>query len=298
MTKFAVTWLKKVLLIIPLGASTTIYKTLLRPAPLRNLANKIICSGIPKSMDIPEGTIILNKADAGVSGMLALGAYEPYETNFFRSCLKPGMTVIDIGANIGLYTIIAASKVTPSGKVIAYEPEPHNFLLLKENIKINNFKNVTAIEEGISDTTTVQSFFLTPENKGTHSLIDNRETNDSITIKTTTLDESLKKQNISHVDLIKIDIEGIEIIALPQMKNAILANPNLILITEIYPQAIRRLGRQPIEYLEKLCELGFSLSIIEEDKKSLVSLPPSNFESFIKAFPKGEVVKNLYAVRS
>lgn len=296
MTLYFTRWLKYILRFIPISASAWTYKTLLSRKPLKKIADKIIKSVIPDRINIEEGILTLNQNDVGVSGMLALGLYESYQTEIFRNHLKKGMIVVDIGANIGYYSIIAAKRVGEEGKVFAYEPENENLILLEKNIEINSFNNIIAIKVALSNQFGTSKLYLTEDNKGTHSLIDNRQTNNSVAVGTDTLDHSLEQFGFPKIDLIKMDIEGAEILALDGFKRVIDTSPNLIMFIEFYPNAIRRLKREPIELLNNLKELGFSISVIDEDKKKLV--PLVNFNKFIDSFPKKtEVEKNLYVAK-
>jgi len=116
-----------------------------------------------------------------------------------------GGTFIDIGANIGKYTIMLGKN---ANKVIAIEPEPNNFKILKKNIKKNKLKNVIALKIACSNKDEKADFYVDKQNTGYNSL--NRKTKDKITIKTRKLDNLLKELKIKKIDLIKIDVEGAE----------------------------------------------------------------------------------------
>ena len=75
---------------------------------------------------------------------MAMGRYEPETTRLFKETVKPGMVVVDIGAHVGYYTLLAAKQVGPDGKVYAFEPEPGNHALLLKNIGMNGYDNVVA----------------------------------------------------------------------------------------------------------------------------------------------------------
>ncbi len=94
----------------------------------------------------------VNPMDVGiVPHLLADGVYEPRTTEVFKCLLKPGMVVVDIGANFGYYALIAAQFVGSTGKIYACEPEPNNFRLLLNNIKINGFSNVAPLQIALSN---------------------------------------------------------------------------------------------------------------------------------------------------
>lgn len=248
----------------------------------------------PDYVDIPEGRIVFDKDDPVMAGAISLGEYEPETVVFFRSCLKKGMTVIDIGANLGYFTVIAAGQVGPAGKVFSYEPDPRNFNLLKKNIVTNGFKNVRAILVALSDCPGTRKLFF-GDNQTTHSFGDKKGTGQSESVITNTLDNSLKTLDCSKIDVIKMDIEGAEPLALEGMRETIAGNPALIIIFEFHPKAIKRLNHSPLEFLERFKELGFSLSLIDEDHGSRV--PVDDLAAFTESFYDKELSKNLIAAK-
>ena len=290
--KSKISLLKMLSKIIPVPFANWVYTRIIVKSPLRYIVNKIIKSNIPEKIQIDEGILFLYNKDVGVSGMLALDIFEPFETKLFRETLRPGMTVIDIGANIGYYTVIASKHVGKNGKIFAYEVEDTNYSYLDKNIKVNSINNVIAKKIAVSNKTGNSSFFLTDDNKGAHSFANNRHSKKSIIVNTDTIDNSID----TPIDIIKMDIEGAEILAIEGMVNTIKKNQKIILFTEFYPKAIKRLGRNPKDYLDKLSELGFKIHVINENDKTIT--PVNDFEIFIKSFPKfTEGFRNLYAIK-
>ncbi len=291
--------LKKLILCLSPSAVRFFYITICKPRPLRWMANKAISAMMPDSVKIEEGEVFLDKYDVGSSGALAFGAHDPFEVELFRKDVRPGMTVVDMGANIGYYTVIAAGRVGPTGRVFAYEPEEKNFAILEKNIAKNGFSWATAVKLALSDRAGARTLFLADAHSGLHSFANNRHQLGEAEVACDTLDSSLKRQGSPKVDIIKMDIEGAEILAIDGMRETLAANRNLVLFSEFNPKAIQGLSRSPIELLEKLRDQGLSLSVIDEDKRELVPLPPSDFEKFVKSFPaKGDDFKNIRAVRN
>ena len=287
---------KKILSFFPAEFPNKLYNTWLAFPPLKLLANFIIRRFIPYSIKIEEGEIILNKSDVTISGALALGAFEKVEIDIFRKTIHSGMNIVDMGANIGYYTIVAARRVGSKGKVFAFEPEETNVSFLRKNIEHNHLTNTIVEQKALSNSTGKQTLFLTKNNKGTHSLVNNRNTKNKTTVEIDTLDNALKKYDSPIIDIIKMDIEGAEVLALEGMRETISRNPHLIIFSEFYPKAISRFGRSPKSFLETFQNLGFTLFIIDENKNTLE--PLNDFEKLIKNFPKHESFKNLYAVKT
>ncbi len=96
--------------------------------------------------------LYIDKWDTTISQELILsGKWEDYETELFKKNIKPGVTVVDIGAHIGYYTVIAAQLVGDKGKVYAFEPDPRNFKLLQRNVEANGYSNVVLVNKAVSD---------------------------------------------------------------------------------------------------------------------------------------------------
>src|ERR1700743_2415223 len=96
-----------------------VYTVLLKPAPLRKLANASIRALPPRTLHRHGATVVLNPNDPVVSGALTFGGYEIPETKFFLRVCRPGMTFLDIGANVGYYTALALACMQGQGKIIA-----------------------------------------------------------------------------------------------------------------------------------------------------------------------------------
>ena len=288
--------MKKTLKILPPATPVKIYRLISKFPPFKKIANRFIKMGIPKILKIEEGQLELDQSDVAVSGLLALGSFEETEVKMFREKLEIGMTVIDVGANIGYYTIITGKRVGVNGRVLAFEPEENNFSLLSRNISLNKLNNVTVFKIALANKSGEESLYLDNDNKGHHSLSSQKSRTEKIVlVRTDTLDNILEKYGSPKVDLIKMDIEGAECLALEGMAKTLAINLDLILLTEFYPQAIRRLGRSPLQFLKNLVKLGFFLSEIDENKKCLKKI--GDLELFVSNFPKGESFTNLYATR-
>ncbi|MBM4166174.1 MAG: FkbM family methyltransferase [Ignavibacteria bacterium] len=194
--------------------------------------------------------------------------YEPTETDLIKSILKSRMTLVDIGANIGYYSILASKCVGEKGKVFCFEPAPSNFSFLQRNIVANNARNITAVQKAVSDKKGTLELFMDEHLSGGHQIFNSGLKSKSVQVETISIDEFFQNQN-TKIDLLKIDIEGAEMYALKGMKQTFAANPQLKLVTEFYPTMIEQCGFSPQQYLNELRAIGFSLSIIDEEKKKI-----------------------------
>jgi len=120
---------------------------------------------------------------------------------------------IDVGANIGKYTVKISNSVKKKGEVIAFEPEKDNFNMLKRNVKLNCATNVVLIKKALSNKKGKLKLFLAKGNLGHHSLVEKvGEKYEEVDVDT--LDSIIKELKIKRVDLIKIDVEGAESLVL------------------------------------------------------------------------------------
>jgi len=136
--------------------------------------------------------------------------YEKHLKKFFD--LKEGV-FLDVGANLGKYTIMMAKRLKDKGLVVGIEPEGHTLELLKKNVKINNLKNVFIVGKACSSKNGKSTFYLegTTYSGGTHSLKKDTHHVGKIIVDVETLDSIVSRLNIKRVDLIKIDVEGSEV---------------------------------------------------------------------------------------
>jgi FkbM family methyltransferase len=191
------------------------------------------------------------------------GAYEKDTATLFREVIKPGMTVVDIGAHVGYFTRLFGDLVGTTGVVHAFEADPVNFALLKDNTR--GREKVHIHEQAVADRGGMIEFYETENHTGCHSLVASDSRPHKLTVSCVALDEFLQTNNIPQVDVIKMDIEGGEPIALRGMRNALTSNPNVILITEFCPDNFRESSTRPSEYIAQLHELGLRTWSITAD---------------------------------
>jgi FkbM family methyltransferase len=223
------------------------------------------------------------------------GSYEEETTHLFSEVVKEGMTVLDIGANIGYYSLLAGRQVGKLGKVFAFEPWKESFALLEKNIDVNGFKNIKPIAKAVSHQCGRQRLFL-GNDPLVHSL-SARAGKDYIEVDVTTVDEFVCEENIS-VDLIKVDVEGLEMEVLEGMADTICKNPSLKLIVEFAPLQLMRSGCSPIVFLEKLRSFGFKIYDLDDEKHTRELVRPNETDGFLKSVhTRHPILANLYCDR-
>lgn len=220
----------------------------------------------PESTTVMGHTMFLDSLD---SSRLALhGIYEPYETQLVLNTVKKGDVVIDIGANIGYYTLIFAKLVGENGKVLAFEPDPTNFELLKKNINVNGYHNVDLQQKAVCDQKQKINLFLSDDNKMDHRIIDPKDGRRSIEIDGVSLDEFLPPDQ-KMVNFIKIDAQGAEFQILKGMSQTLQKNKDLKVIIEFWPKIFMENNWDPLVFFKSLEQAGFSIKLINEGQRSL-----------------------------
>lgn len=149
--------------------------------------------------------MILDKDDIM---QLSLFPYEPVETDLVKQHVKEHDVVVDVGANMGYYTLLMAKL---NAIVHAFEPEPTNFALLKKNVELNNFTNVKLYNKAASNTNRKAKLVLADYGTGQHALDNSKFGTRTIDVETTTID-------LENVAFAKIDVEGAELLVLKGMK--------------------------------------------------------------------------------
>ena len=223
--------------VLPGDAPRVIYTTLLRPAPLRAAAHRILRGLIPAEIALPEGRLRLNSDDPVVSGALALGLYARQVSARFCAAVRPGMTVVDVGANLGYYAVIALGCNAPAGRVIAFEPDPANHALLLRNL-LPFGDRATARRQAVTAAPGTLTLHRHPDNKGKHSVFAAPDLDAGVPVAVT-LDGALAELGRPRVDVIKLDVEGAEPLALVGMADT-LARHRPVLFLECAP---KRWGR-------------------------------------------------------
>ncbi len=201
---------------------------------------------------------------------MLLERYERETTRLFKNIIKPDMTVVDIGAHIGYFSRIAAKLVGHRGHVYAFEPDTDNRLLLEKNVRRYSFVSVRP--EAITSNVGNVLFYHVHGSTGCHSTIPQPNTLE-FTVPATTLDAFVEARRITHIDVIKMDVEGGEWAALEGMQH-VLKQKTLSVILEWKPDALIQGTHDPEMLLSMLVHKGFSLSVITD--KGLLPLEPGD----------------------
>lgn len=224
----------------------------------RALLKRLVCIRRPILLTLADFKLYVRLDDWAVGARIAVRrTHEPHVTRVMRPLLRPGTVMIDIGANIGYYTLLAASRVGSTGKVIAFEPSVENCALLHRSLQVNDFENVVLHNVAVADTARVVGFRMHDSNG---YIIPDHPPTSSEHVQTVTLDHVLGDE--PRIDLIKMDIEGAEGRALQGM-HRVMQRCHPILFTELNPSALQAVSHMtPEEYLNRLRAFDYVLCII------------------------------------
>ncbi|MEI6289321.1 MAG: FkbM family methyltransferase [Chloroflexota bacterium] len=154
-----------------------------------------------------------------------LGTYEPELQAALKVFITPGMTVYDVGANIGYVTLMLAHQTGKNGKIIAFEALPANIERINKNIELNNLENVTVVSAAVMDKTESVTFYV-HDSVGMGKAAGSagrfaEKYKDEIKVPGITLDEFVFEQKNAPPAVVKMDIEGGEVLALPGMQRVL-----------------------------------------------------------------------------
>jgi FkbM family methyltransferase len=200
--------------------------------------------------------------------LIERGAYEPHVTAAIRSHLGPTGVFVDVGAYVGYFSLLAASLVGPSGRVVSVEPNSTACALLQSSARLNGFGQIELWPVAVAEERRVFALI----GRGGHGrLVDWSPSADAPTppslVVALTLDEVLG--DAARVDVIKLDVEGAEARVLRGARRT-LATHRPVLVTEFAPAALANVsGVSGEAYLRQLAEAGYAVAVLQEDGESL-----------------------------
>jgi len=209
----------------------------------------------PEFIEIDGCKLLLDKTDR--HGFTIYGNSEERNMSYLKKIVMPGQIVVDVGANIGIYSVVLAKWVGKQGHVFAFEPAPDNIKLLRKTIKLNQFDNITITQKAISNKPGIASFYLV-DGISSHSLMDYGKSIDKIDVEVETLDNFFQDYE-KPIDFIKIDAEGYDFKVILGMQNIISKTQNLSLFVEFDPKRLIKIGDSPQDLLRFMLNNRFSV---------------------------------------
>jgi len=204
--------------------------------------------------------------------LLSDGVWEAHLTEWLRKTLRPGDVFVDVGANVGYFTVLGGHLVGPTGRVVAVEAHPRLAGLVQRNAVMNGMYGwVTTHQAAAWSTPTSLSFHVRLHSSsgssagsiGADRLAHFHDREEVVEVTAIALDDVLAY--LPRVDVIKIDVEGAELQALRGLERTIKANPALVLELEWAPELLGLVGDAAADLLDLLESHGFHFRLLEED---------------------------------
>jgi FkbM family methyltransferase len=223
---------------------------------------------------------------------LLRGKYERHTRTLFEDAVKPGMRVLDIGAHIGYFTLLAARAVGPTGRVYSFEPDPDNYRFLCHNVALNGMEGVvTTVPKAVADTSGIRPFVADTKHSVVSSFLREGRSDSAMPVECTTVDDFLDGREI---DVVKLDVEGAELEALRGMRRTLTETSQVAMFVECNPTALASAGASVRELLDELDALQLEARVIDERQRTLL---PITSELLKPELADGKWYANLYCAR-
>lgn len=201
--------------------------------------------------------------DWRLAAYLSLGGHFEYGTELlYRKVIRSDMVVVDIGANVGIYTLHALKA---GAEVYAFEPTPETFNILRHNVALNGFEyspKVHLYNSAVSDREEMTEFAVVSNSCGHNSMFRENKDDKIIRVPTVRLDDTLDGIKI---DCFKVDVEGAEMLVLNGMESLLKNNASVVGFVEFAPGNLRRSGIEPRDLYDRLNQMGFrDIRLIDE----------------------------------
>ncbi len=240
----------------------------------------------------PLAMYVHDKTDTHISHQIANdGVWEIFETTLIQQFLFAGAVFVDVGANIGYYSVVASPLVGDEGKVFAFEPERDNFFLLTKNVEHNELVNVHPVNAALSDGNSEGKLHLNLENRGDHQIYSHsadasiRETQSIHLLEGNRyLSERVKK-----IDVLKIDTQGAEFKVvqglLPLIKKSL---PGIKILMEFSPLSLQRAGSSGMALLDLISTFELPTNLVDHLGHTLIPMTYDDMAQWINATDNDE----------
>ena len=196
------------------------------------------------------------------------------EIAWMRRLVRPGSHVLDIGANIGFYTLLLSELIGSEGHVHAFEPDAINFKRL--SAMAGHKSNITLVPKAVSDRSGKLLIYTSPQLNVDHRTYKVANYKETIAVDGMSIDDYVGGR--FRVDFIKMDIQGYELHALRGMERTVIANPAIVIFSEFWPYGFRLCGTNASLVYDYIRSLDLQMWLPERDKLRLVS--PTTVEEF------------------
>jgi FkbM family methyltransferase len=218
------------------------------------------------------------------------GKFETVELAFVDRFIQPGMTVLDLGAHHGLYTLLASKRVGVSGKVFAFEPSPRERRFLHHHLMLNRCRNVIVERFALGNQDVETDFYVVEDwAAGCNSLQppDVHASTSCVRVEVARLDDWLAKQKIVNVEFIKLDVEGAELDALRGAEALLSRAPRPVILAEVQDIRTEPWGYRAKEIIEYLLQRRFQwFSITAAGSLQKLDVTREKFDGNFVAIPQ------------
>lgn len=224
------------------------------------------------------------EAERSILAHLRAGQYyEPDISLAMLRIVRTGDVVVDVGANLGFFTVLLATLVGPAGRVLSAEPGENNLPRLQNNIAANEYGNVIVIDRPIADRAVPVTFFLNSDNDVGNALWNpgafpgndrSKAQTISHSLMATTLDEEISRLGCGAPRLIKIDTEGAEQRVLEGAHHLLLGRKVPFVICELHNFGLAQMGCSPMSLRQMMEDYGYSTFLIYPDGTLPKLIPP------------------------
>ena len=264
---------------------------------IKSFSKKIESSLITDSAEVWAGKMFLHPNDA--FRLSIYGIHSKIDFEIFQKYVKKGDNVLDIGANIGYFTLMLAKLVGPTGKVFAFEPDPRNISLLKKNIETNGYQNVVVVPKAVSNVNEKCTLFTSQSTFGQNRIYEPKKTKNQeyipIESETIFLDNFfMNNKKIENISFVKIDVEGAEKYVLEGMKNILSLNKNIKIFSEIDLDFLNDAGSSYTEMIEFLEKKEFTIFLINDSDNKIIK---GNMKSIGKILEQESGSQNILCIR-
>lgn len=222
-----------------------------------------------------QGTLIMAMGKAHL---------HPRVREILESNVRPGDVVVDGGSNVGFFSLVAAMRLNGSGRVISFEPNPRTFGLLRQNVAHNHLESIVRVEEKAltSSNGTFEFTASTDEPMRSSLVVDAGPTKKTIRVSGVRLDDYVKAHNLDSVDIIKLDLEGAEPLAIEGMAKSLLSAR--LLVFEVNGPLLSRLGVEPLRFVRRVIEVGSfkEISFVDEQENRTHAWNSEQFELILR----------------
>ncbi|MGA2430340.1 MAG: FkbM family methyltransferase, partial [Candidatus Acidiferrum sp.] len=238
---------------------------------------------------LPFGALWVAKNDH-VGQPIRQGRFEVAEVRFVERFVKVGMTVLDIGAHHGFYTLLCSKRVGSGGRVVAFEPSPRERKALQLHLKLNRCRNVSVEPLALgNEDATGNLYVIEGRNTGCNSLKPPTAVGDiaPVSVRVARLDEWLRQRKLDRVDFIKVDVEGGELALLKGAAQLLERKPRPVILAEVQDVRTQPWGYRAKEIIDYLTLRGYKwFTPLPDGSIEELDVTATEFEGNFVAFPE------------